>query len=87
MDPEIGLNIVDVGLVYHVAVKDDASIEVEYTLTTPGCPLADVIEDDIRSILKEELKAEHVSLKLVWTPPWTIDFMSESARLELGYPI
>ncbi len=86
-DPEIGLNIVDVGLIYHVKVKSDTSVEVEYTLTTPGCPLADVIENDIRSILKEDWNIEEVALKLVWTPPWSIDFMSESARLELGYPI
>lgn len=86
IDPEIGVNIVDVGLVYRVEPSDD-KIEVEFTLTTPGCPLADTIENDIKRVLSEDTGVQEIVLSLVWSPPWTIEFMSEEARLELGYPI
>lgn len=86
VDPEIGINIVDVGLVYRVEQKDDA-IEIDYTLTYPGCPLGDVIKDDIVRVVSEATGGTQVEANLVWDPPWTIDFMSEEARLEMGYPI
>ena len=86
IDPEIGVNIVDVGLVYRVEPKED-SIEVDFTLTSPGCPLADTIMADITRVLQEASGIENVVPQLVWNPPWSIDFMSEDARLELGYPI
>jgi len=86
-DPEIGVNIVDVGLVYRVEVFDDERVEIDFTLTSPGCPLADSIEADIKQTLKTDHNAENVVLSLVWSPPWSIDFMSEEARLDLGYPI
>ena len=86
VDPEIGMNIVDVGLVYQVQPSED-KIEVDYTLTSPGCPLADVIERDITEALQRRLGMENVVLNLVWNPPWSLDFMSEEARLELGFPI
>lgn len=86
VDPEIGINIVDVGLVYRVEQKDDA-IDIDYTLTYPGCPLGDVIKDDIVRVVSEATGGTQVEANLVWDPPWTIDFMSEEARLEMGYPI
>lgn len=86
VDPEIGMNIVDVGLVYRVEPSED-KVEVDYTLTSPGCPLADVIERDITEALQRRLGIESVVLNLVWNPPWSLDFMSEEARLELGFPI
>ena len=86
IDPEIGLNIVDVGLIYRVEPKED-SIEVDFTLTSPGCPLADTIMADIVSELQQATGIENIIPQLVWNPPWSIDFMSEEARLELGYPI
>ena len=86
IDPEIGINIVDLGLIYRIDVFDDHA-EVDFTLTSPGCPLADVIEDDIRKILESEHKISKVQLEVVWDPPWNLDFLSEEARLELGYPI
>jgi metal-sulfur cluster biosynthetic enzyme len=86
IDPEIGLNIVDVGLVYRVEPKEDR-IEVDFTLTTPACPLGDVIKNDIVRVLQEDTGIEHIEPNLVWNPPWSMDFMSEEARLELGYPI
>ena len=86
IDPEIGINIVDVGLIYRVDV-DEAQIEVEYTLTSPGCPLAETIKQDIERYVGEVADGKRVNVLLVWNPPWHIDFMSEEARLELGYPI
>ncbi len=86
VDPEIGINIVDVGLIYRINVQEE-KIEVDFTLTSPGCPLADVIEQDIVKALREDTKIENIETTLVWSPPWNIDFMSEEARLELGFPI
>lgn len=86
IDPEIGLNIVDVGLVYRVDV-DDEHVEVDFTLTSPGCPLADTIMEDIKREVSEVTGIGVVEANLVWNPPWSLDFMSEEARLQLGYPI
>lgn len=87
-DPEIGINIVDVGLVYRVEMVGD-TLEVDFTLTSPGCPLADSIEADMRDQIKADhgIKDELIKTALVWDPPWTIEYMSEEARLDLGYPI
>lgn len=86
VDPEIGINIVDVGLVYRVEEKDE-TVEIDYTLTYPGCPLGDVIKEDIERVVSEATGGKEVSAQLVWDPPWNIEFMSEEARLEMGYPI
>ena len=87
-DPELHINIVDLGLIYRVDISsDNKKIEIDFTLTTPGCPLADVIEDDIQKACLSVLPDAEISLHLVWTPMWNVDFMSEDARLELGFPI
>jgi metal-sulfur cluster biosynthetic enzyme len=86
VDPEIGLNIVDVGLVYRVEVEEDR-VEVDFTLTSPGCPLADTIMADIQREIGDATGIENIQANLVWNPPWSLDFMSEEARLQLGYPI
>ena len=87
-DPEIGINIVDVGLVYRVEWVDN-QLEVDFTLTSPGCPLADSIEADMRNQIKADHSIPDTTIKtnLVWEPPWSIEYMSEEARLDLGYPI
>ena len=86
IDPEIGLNIVDVGLVYRVEA-DESKVEIDFTLTSPGCPLAQTITDDILHEVEKATGIADVKANLVWTPPWSLDFMSEEARLQLGYPI
>ena len=86
IDPEIGLGIVDVGLVYRVEVAED-HVEVDFTLTSPGCPLAGTIMDDIRSQVGDATGIADVRANLVWDPPWSPDFMSEEARVQLGFPI
>ena len=85
IDPELGINIIDMGFIYRVEIINE-KIEIDYTLTSMGCPLADVIEKDIKKIIKKDFNSE-VVLKLVWEPTWKLDFLSESARVELGYPI
>jgi len=87
IDPEIGLNIVDVGLIYRVEVIDEETVEIDFTLTTPGCPLGDSINNDIITVVQEDHAVKNVVTNLVWNPPWNLEFMSEEARLDLGYPI
>lgn len=86
IDPEIGMNIVDVGLVYRVDPGEDR-VSIDFTLTSPGCPLGETIYNDIVNVVKERTGVSEVEANLVWNPPWSIDFMSEDARLELGFPI
>ena len=86
IDPEIGLNIVDVGLVYRADVVED-HVEIDFTLTTPGCPLAATIMEDIQREVQAGTGMDDIRANLVWNPPWSLDFMSEEARLQLGYPI
>lgn len=81
MDPELHIDIVSLGLIYEVNIKD-GEIMVVMTLTTPGCPLAPVIDQMIREALSP-LDCK-VILELVWDPPWTQDMMSEEGKLQLG---
>jgi len=84
-DPEIQMNIVDLGLVYRVDVREDA-IEVDFTLTYPGCPAEEMIRSDIIETLRDAFGLE-VKATIVWSPMWGPERMSEEARLALGYPI
>ena len=83
-DPEIGINIVDLGLVYDVDVADAGDVLVTMTLTSLGCPLGPVIVQEVTGALKELPGINEVDVKLVWSPPWTPDAMSEDAKDELG---
>jgi metal-sulfur cluster biosynthetic enzyme len=85
-DPEMGISIVDLGLIYRAEEVDDA-IEVEFTLTYPGCPVGDEIRKEIASRLFYSFPANKVRIALVWKPIWGPERMSEALRLELGYPI
>jgi len=86
LDPELGINIVDLGLVYWVAVSEGA-IDVDFTLTYPGCPIGPMLEEQIQQVLKEGTGVSEVRTRIVWEPVWSSERMSEAARLELGYPI
>lgn len=84
-DPELGLNVVDLGLLYDVTINDK-HVHVEMTLTTMGCPLYDVIQADITRYLKERFGEDvNVEVEFVFDPPWTPQMMSEDARMELGF--
>lgn len=82
MDPELHINIVDLGLIYEILVEPK-KIEVVMTLTTPGCPLAPVIDKLIKEALAS-FKVENIVLTLVWEPAWSMDRMSEEGKLKLG---
>lgn len=83
IDPEIGVNVVDLGLVYGIDVSEGVA-DITMTLTTPMCPLGPYLEDEVRNALQDVPGINDVSINLVWTPPWGPDKMSEDARLELG---
>lgn len=80
MDPEAGMNIVDLGLVYGIEVRAD-TVAVDLTMTSPACPLGDVILEDAAAVLNPLLPAAmRLELRLVWSPPWDPSRMSEAAR-------
>lgn len=85
VDPEVSINIVDVGLVYAVAVRG-STIHVEVTMTSAACPVADVILEDIGFQLDAAFAPEYMAqVELVWEPPWTPELMSERARRFMGW--
>jgi len=83
-DPELGLNIVDLGLVYDIDVADRKA-DITMTLTTPGCPIGPELLTNIRRALSRFEDIEEVDVKLVFSPPWHPSMMSEEAKDELGY--
>jgi FeS assembly SUF system protein len=83
-DPEIPVDLVNLGLIYELMVKKGGIVFVEMTLTTPSCPVAASMPDEVKKAIGEVPGVEDVRVKLVWSPPWTMDRMSEEARLELG---
>lgn len=84
IDPELGLNIVDLGLVYEVQVHDDGGVDIEYSLTTMGCPIGPMIEDQMRSFLRGVPGVDEVRPEFVIRPPWTPEMMSDEAKASLG---
>ncbi len=85
-DPEIRMNIVDLGLVYRAEPRGDA-IEVDFTLTYPGCPAEAAIRQDIIRTLQDAFGVPKIKVTTVMTPPWGPERMSEEARLTLGFPV
>lgn len=83
IDPELGINIVDLGLVYDVAVED-GTLRVEYTLTTMGCPIGPLIESQMQQTISGIEGVDGFEAEMVFTPPWTPDKMSEEAKAALG---
>ncbi len=83
-DPEIPVNIVDLGLIYDIRL-DGANVQVDFTLTAPGCGMAYVIKDDIHARLSAIDGVGDVAVNIVWEPAWTPDRMSEHARKALGF--
>jgi len=83
-DPEIGVNIVDLGLVYDAEISESGDVLVIMTLTSLGCPLGPVIVQEVQGALREFPGIGEVDVKLVWSPPWSPDMMTEDAKDELG---
>ncbi len=83
IDPEIGINIVDMGLIYEVDI-DDTTVDIKMTLTSPGCPAGGQIVNGTQHVTQQLEGVEEVNVQVVWTPRWTPELMSEEARDELG---
>ena len=85
-DPEIPVNIYDLGLIYRIELENDnTALSVDMTLTAPNCPAADFILEDVRQKLEAIQGLEHVDVNLVFEPEWTKDMMSEEAKVEMGF--
>ncbi len=84
IDPELGVSIVDLGLVYDVRYENGEA-EIEMTLTSPGCPLAPIIDKKVREAVADLTEIKSLTVELVWDPPWTRDMMSEELKAEFGY--
>jgi metal-sulfur cluster biosynthetic enzyme len=85
IDPEIGINVVDLGLVYEVR-RQDGHVHVVMTMTTAACPLGESITEEVRTTIRQHVRdVTSVSVDLVWEPPWQPSMMSETAREQLGW--
>ncbi|WP_062105298.1 metal-sulfur cluster assembly factor [Bacillus niameyensis] len=84
IDPELGIDIVNLGLVYDVDLNDAGLAKVTMTLTSMGCPLAPVIVDQVNAALADIPEVKDVDVDIVWNPPWTKDKMSRYAKIALG---
>lgn len=84
-DPEIPVNVYDLGLIYNFDVDDEKNVSIEMTLTAPSCPAADFILEDIRMKVESVKEVKSVNINLVFEPEWSQDMMSEEAMLELGF--
>jgi metal-sulfur cluster biosynthetic enzyme len=83
LDPELGINIVDLGLVYRVDVEN-SHVRITMTMTTPGCPAHQTLTDEVEAAVKEIPWITDVMVRVVWSPPWTPERLSPRARAQLG---
>ena len=84
-DPEIPVNVYDLGLIYKIDVSDNGEVALDMTLTAPNCPAADFIMEDIRQKVESVEGVTSATINLVFEPEWDKDMMSEEAKLELGF--
>ena len=83
-DPEIPVNIYELGLIYKIDVDEKNEVNVDMTLTSPNCPVAESLPNDVKNNIKKVEGVSDVNLNLVWEPPWDKDKMTEAAKLELN---
>lgn len=83
-DPEIPVNIYDLGLIYDIRIDDSNNVKVEMTLTTPGCPVAQTFPGTVECAIREVDGVNDACVELVWDPPWSKDRMSDAAKLQLN---
>ncbi len=83
-DPEIPVNVYDLGLIYDVIVNDDASVHILMTLTSPACPVAEALPEQVREAASEVLGVRRATIELTWDPPFTIDRIPDEIKLMLG---
>lgn len=84
-DPEIPVDIFELGLIYEVKIKSDGFVEVDMTLTSPNCPVAESLPIDVKNKVESVLGVKEAKVNIVFDPPWDKDMMSEEAQLELGF--
>lgn len=84
-DPEIPVDIFELGLIYEIAIDDDANVKIKMTLTSPACPVAGSLPPEVEGKVKAMKEVNDAKIELVWSPPWDKDMMSEVAKLELGF--
>ena len=84
-DPEIPVNVYDLGLIYEINTDNEHNVNLKMTLTAPNCPMADSLIDEIRESIRNIEGVNKVNIDLVWEPPWDRDMMSENAKFELGF--
>ena len=83
-DPEIPVNIYDLGLIYEIKISDEKKVIIQMTLTSPNCPVAEILPEQVKKAAKKAKGVKDVNLKLVFEPPWNPDMMSEAAKVELN---
>ena len=83
MDPEVPLSIVDMGLIYGIDVSENNDVNIKMTMTTKGCPLHDTMVDDVKRYTKKVSGVNNVQVDIVWDPPWTMDKMSDEAKIKM----
>ena len=83
-DPEIPVNIYELGLIYDIKVENKNTAKVKMTLTSPNCPVAESLPQEVKDSIMQVEEIDNVDLDLVWEPPWNKDMMSEAAKLELN---
>ena len=83
-DPEIPVNIYELGLIYDIKINNENIVDIEMTLTTPNCPVAESLPKEVEESVKEIKEVKDAKLELVWDPPWDKSMMSEAAKLELN---
>ena len=83
-DPEIPVNIYELGLIYDIIIQDEKFAKIKMTLTTPNCPVAESLPKEVKEGAMQVEGIESVDVQLVWDPPWNKDMMSESAKLEMN---
>lgn len=84
-DPEIPVNIYELGLIYEIRLDDEANVYIKMTLTSPTCPVAGSLPGEVKDKIVALLEVNEVAVDLVWDPPWDKDMMSDAAKLELGF--
>ncbi|MBI4018696.1 MAG: DUF59 domain-containing protein [Candidatus Aenigmarchaeota archaeon] len=85
VDPEIGLNIVDLGLIYYIEIADDGKVKIEMTMTSPMCPAADIILENTKHFAKTVEGVNGIEIVLVWDPPWGPEKMSEEGKAQMDF--
>ena len=84
-DPEIPVDIFELGLIYEIAIDDKANVKIKMTLTSPACPVAGSLPPEVEAKVKAIPEVKTAKVEIVWSPPWDKDMMSEVAKVELGF--